>query len=48
VDLVLTLIVTELSILDNGKRISNGAKENRFGTMAKFMKESTRKVLKMV
>jgi len=48
VDSVLTLIVTELSILDNGNKISNGAEENKSGMMAKFMKESTRKALKMV
>jgi hypothetical protein len=45
---VLILIVTELSILDNGKKISSGEEENKYGMMAKFMKESTRKALRMV
>lgn len=47
-DLVLTLITMEHSTLVNGKKISNGAEENRYGLMAKSTKENTKKVSKMV
>ena len=48
VGLVLTLIATELSTLENGSRISNGAEENRFGLIEKSTKENTKEVLKTV